>query len=80
MQINIYRDKLLGARLFGTPVLFSAQPIPPRGRAPGCQTAQIETQKEQIIVRSEWQKNSQIRINGRCRPKKQQEVRGDDVV
>ena len=28
MQINIYRDKLLGARLFGTPVLFSAQPIP----------------------------------------------------
>ena len=28
LQINIYRDKLLGARLFGTPVLFSAQPIP----------------------------------------------------
>lgn len=28
MQINIYKDKMLGARLFGAPVLFSAQPIP----------------------------------------------------
>ena len=28
MQINIYKDKMLGARLFGGPVLFSAHPIP----------------------------------------------------
>ena len=28
LQINIYKDKMLGARLFGAPVLFSAQPIP----------------------------------------------------
>ena len=28
MQINIYKDKMLGARLFGAPVLYSAQPIP----------------------------------------------------
>ena len=28
MQINIYKDKILGARLFGAPVLYSAQPIP----------------------------------------------------
>ena len=28
MQINIYKVKMLGARLFGAPVLFSAQPIP----------------------------------------------------
>lgn len=27
MQINIYKDKLLGARLFGAAVLYSAQPI-----------------------------------------------------
>ncbi len=27
MQINIYKGKMLGARLFGAPVLFSAQPI-----------------------------------------------------
>ena len=35
MQINIYKDKLLGARLFGAPVLYSEQAIPrediPRG-------------------------------------------------
>ena len=28
MQINIYRDKMLGAHLFGTSVLYSVQPIP----------------------------------------------------
>ena len=28
MQINIYKDKMLGARLFGASVLFSATPIP----------------------------------------------------
>lgn len=28
MQINIYKDKMLGARLFGTSVLYSTQPIP----------------------------------------------------
>ena len=28
MRLNIYKDKLLGARLFGVPVLYSAQPIP----------------------------------------------------
>ncbi len=28
MKINIYRDKLLGARLFGASVLYSACPIP----------------------------------------------------
>ncbi|WP_243154183.1 LPD28 domain-containing protein [Pseudoflavonifractor sp. 60] len=28
MLINIYKDKLLGARLFGASVLYSAQPIP----------------------------------------------------
>ncbi|MEY8389428.1 LPD28 domain-containing protein [Oscillospiraceae bacterium 38-13] len=28
LQINIYKDKMLGARLFGAPVLFSAHPIP----------------------------------------------------
>ncbi|WP_160635181.1 LPD28 domain-containing protein [Pseudoflavonifractor sp. 60] len=28
MQINIYKDKLLGARLFGASVLYSVQPIP----------------------------------------------------
>lgn len=28
MQINIYKDKMLGARLFGAPVLYSVQPIP----------------------------------------------------
>ena len=28
MQVNIYKDKLLGAHLFGTSVLYSAQPIP----------------------------------------------------
>ena len=27
LQINIYRDQLLDARLFGTPVLYSTQPI-----------------------------------------------------
>lgn len=27
-QINIYKDKLLGGRLFGASVLYSAQPIP----------------------------------------------------
>lgn len=45
-----------------------------------CQTAQMEKQKEQIIVKSGWQKNSQIRINGKCRPKKQQKARGENVV
>lgn len=40
----------------------------------------MEKQKEQIIVKSGWQKNSQIRINGRCRPKKRQKDRGDNVV
>ena len=28
MRLNIYKDKLLGARLFGAPVLYSTQPIP----------------------------------------------------
>ena len=28
MQINIYKDKMLGARLFGASVLYSAAPIP----------------------------------------------------
>lgn len=28
MQINIYKDKMLGARLFGASVLYSVQPIP----------------------------------------------------
>ena len=28
MQINIYKDKMLDARLFGAPVLYSSQPIP----------------------------------------------------
>ena len=28
LQINIYKDKMLGARLFGAPVLYSAHPIP----------------------------------------------------
>ena len=28
LQINIYKDKMLGARLFGASVLYSAQPIP----------------------------------------------------
>ena len=28
MQINIYKDKLLDARLFGASVLYSAHPIP----------------------------------------------------
>lgn len=28
MQINIYKDKMLGARLFGASVLYSATPIP----------------------------------------------------
>lgn len=28
MRLNIYKDRLLVARLFGTPVLYSAQPIP----------------------------------------------------
>ena len=28
MRINIYKDKLLDARLFGAPVLYSAHPIP----------------------------------------------------
>jgi len=28
MQVDIYKDKLLGARLFGASVLYSAQPIP----------------------------------------------------
>jgi hypothetical protein len=28
LQINIYKDKMLGARLFGAPVLYSAQPLP----------------------------------------------------
>ena len=27
MQINIYKDRLLGARLFGAPVLYSPHPI-----------------------------------------------------
>ncbi len=28
MRLNIYKDRLLVARLFGTPVLYSDQPIP----------------------------------------------------
>ena len=28
MRLNIYKDRLLAARLFGTPVLYSDQPIP----------------------------------------------------
>ena len=28
LRINIYKDKLLDARLFGAPVLYSAHPIP----------------------------------------------------
>ena len=28
LQINIYKDKMLGARLFGASVLYSVQPIP----------------------------------------------------
>ena len=28
LQINIYKDNMLGARLFGAPVLYSTQPIP----------------------------------------------------
>ena len=28
LQINIYKDRLLGARLFGAPVLYSREPIP----------------------------------------------------
>ena len=45
-----------------------------------CQTAQMQKEKEQIIVKSGWQKNSQIGINGRCRSKKQQKDRGYNVV
>ena len=28
MQVNIYKDKMPGARLFGASVLYSAKPIP----------------------------------------------------
>lgn len=35
MQINIYKDKMLGARLFGASVLYSAKPIPREDVPPG---------------------------------------------